>query len=316
MVIRKLIPFFTRLYTSPHIFTSHMNTSHIPRDVVRKIISHLYKEYAITIDWFYISDYELWMCETNNTPENVRTAKRLRLVSRSFAQAYGPKYICKHIGGYFGRRQHRYVIYANTRLWFSTLRVLAAKCRVQQLMAEMNARPLDLDPLMHVGYLLWNYDAAAILANRHIFEDNPLLVYDSVFISEVINTWLRNYRVTVPLVTVPSVTTRLSTSLFDMYNFYPTLLTQVSARAVRVSSNHDLCYATYNNIELIKHDRTDREAASVFFHSDAPICVKPSPAPIIRRAVMRDRAKEAAPRSSPYYPPAQYTRNRFKPRYR
>ncbi len=71
----------------------------VPKDIIRRIIAH-YK----------------------NTPTDIRAALALRLVAKTFAAAYSPKYLNKHLGADIGVKKNTALIRHNTIIHWPALR--------------------------------------------------------------------------------------------------------------------------------------------------------------------------------------------------
>jgi hypothetical protein len=91
-------------------------TMDLPRDMILEIIKHLH----------------------DNEHENIGAAKNFREANKFISELYTPFYIYKHIGGSFGKAQHKDVIVINTRLWYSELNYIHNVCETENTIKNFN----------------------------------------------------------------------------------------------------------------------------------------------------------------------------------
>lgn len=110
---------------------------------------------------------------------SVHSALNLRLVCESFAAAYDPWYVYKHIGGDWGRSKHSAVMRANTRLWWDLLKIYAATSSLiitENRLSQMRWLDCNYNP----------YTIGMLYCIRTLLSIAPEVIFDNVFICDIL----------------------------------------------------------------------------------------------------------------------------------
>jgi hypothetical protein len=147
---------------------------YLPSELVLEIITHLDKASLCEVNHKCCKYKKLskLCCKhqhilSNHEAINVRAAKNLRELNKSFSFAYEPLYIVVNIGGSFGKLQHRDVIVFNTSLCYNTLKQIHNWCITESTIKRYSS----------VG--LFKERGCAILKLFSIMRANITLIFDN-----------------------------------------------------------------------------------------------------------------------------------------